>query len=74
MRKTMKTLHEVNQEGIHVLMENLGPADAVRFLRQYDRGYGDYTAERQKLLGRFTREQILQEIRILKGDRRNRVA
>lgn len=74
MNKTMKTLHEVNQEGIQVLMNNLGPADAVRFLRQYDRGYGDYTAERRKLLGRYTRNQILREIRAAKGPRRKRVA
>ena len=26
-------------------MKSLGPADAIRFLQQFDPGYGDYTAE-----------------------------
>jgi predicted transcriptional regulator len=74
MNRETKTLHEVKQEGIRVLMKNLGPADAIRFLRQYDRGYGDYTAERHKLLGHLTREQILREIRGLKRFSRSRLA
>ena len=70
----MKTLHEVKQEGIRILMKSLGPADAIRFLQQYDRGYGDYTAERHKLLANLTRGQILQEIRVLKRSAKRRVA
>lgn len=74
MNKATKTLHEVKQEGIQVLMDNLGPADAIRFLHQFDRGYGDYTAERRRLLGSLTREQILREIRAMKRSSQKRVA
>jgi hypothetical protein len=74
MNKATRTLHEVKQEGIQVLMDNLGPADAIRFLHQFDRGYGDYTAERPKLLRHVTREQILREIRVMKRSSHKHVA
>jgi len=43
--ENIQKLNQVNQEGIRVLMKSLGPADAIRFLQQFDPGYGDYTAE-----------------------------
>ena len=30
-----KTLHQVQQEGLDVLVEKLGPDDAIRFLQIY---------------------------------------
>jgi len=46
-----RTLNEVRELGLAVLAKALGPADTVRFLQQYDRGHGDYSAERERLLG-----------------------
>lgn len=41
---------ELRNRGFRALAEALGWANAVRFLRQYDPGAGDYTEERRTLL------------------------
>ncbi len=38
---------EVRMVGMKALKEALGPVGMVRFMQQYDLGYGDYTKERQ---------------------------
>ena len=38
---------EVRTIGIQALREALGPVGAVRFMQQYDMGYGDYTKEKK---------------------------
>ncbi len=38
---------EVRTIGILALREALGPVGAVRFMQQYDMGYGDYTKEKK---------------------------
>ncbi|MCD7732921.1 MAG: hypothetical protein LUH56_05720 [Oscillospiraceae bacterium] len=38
---------EIQIVGMNALKEALGPVGAVRFIRQYNPGYGDYTSERQ---------------------------
>ena len=45
-----KTLHQVWQEGLDVLVEKLGPDDAIRFLQIYETGSGDWTVDRKKIL------------------------
>lgn len=41
---------ELRRRGFQALTEALGWANAVRFLRQYDPGSGNYTDERQEFL------------------------
>ena len=45
-----KTLHQIQQEGLDVLVEKLGPDDAIRFLQIYGTGSGDWTKDRKKIL------------------------
>ena len=45
-----KTLHQVQQEGLDVLVEKFGPDDAIRFLQIYETGSGDWTKDRKKIL------------------------
>ncbi len=59
----MKTLSMVREEGINVLNDKLGPVDAIRFLRQYDNGHGDYTQQRGKLLGSPSVEELFKACR-----------
>ncbi|MCD7784211.1 MAG: hypothetical protein LUH18_01295 [Oscillospiraceae bacterium] len=40
---------EIQIIGMNALKEALGPIGTVRFLRQYNPGYGDYTSERQAM-------------------------
>jgi hypothetical protein len=58
----MKTLNQIREEGITVLTESLGSVDAIRFLQQFDAGHGDYTAERQRILGNPTVDNVLKKI------------
>jgi len=45
-----KTLHQIQQEGLDVLVEKLGPDDAIRFFQIYETGSGDWTKDRKKIL------------------------
>ena len=47
---TTKTLSRIQQEGMQALINTLGPVDAIRFIKIFDSGYGDYTAERKNWL------------------------
>jgi hypothetical protein len=39
----------IREKGFAALTRELGSADTVRFLRQFDGGYGDYTRDRDSL-------------------------
>jgi hypothetical protein len=51
------------------LAEALGWANAVRFLRQYDPGAGNYTEERRLLLPDWDASTLLQKAKELPGSR-----
>lgn len=38
---------EIRTVGLQALRDALGPVGMVRFIQQYDMGYGDYTKEKQ---------------------------
>jgi len=42
----MRTLEEIRRKGLDALDRELGRADAIRFLQQFDGGSGDYSKER----------------------------
>ena len=58
-----RTAVEVNAAGINALIDALGVADAARFLQQYGPGLGDYTAERDALIGEMTADEALALVR-----------
>ena len=53
-----KTIAQIQSEGYDALVNALGPEDAVRFIRSFDPGSGDYTKERKKNLKNKTVQQI----------------
>jgi hypothetical protein len=57
-----KTIAQIQSEGYDALVNALGPEDAVRFIRSFDPGSGDYTQERKKYLKKKTVKQIGKEI------------
>lgn len=57
-----KTIAQIQSEGYDALVNALGPEDAVRFIRSFDPGSGDYTRERKKFLKKKTVKQIGKEI------------
>ena len=56
------TLPELRQAGIEALVKALGPVGMARFLQQFDPGQGDYTAERDRVLGDPTVDELVDEI------------
>ena len=52
--------------GIEALTKELGPIGMVYFIQQFDRGEGDYTAGREKLLSGITMEEALHELETLR--------
>ena len=59
----MRLLIEINQQAIHLLYKELGVVDAVRFLKQFTQGYGNYTEEREVLFGKKSLDEIVSEIK-----------
>lgn len=60
---TTMTLEQVRLTGLKALSQELGPVGLVRFLQQFETGYGDYTAERHLWLGQDTVQDLVQEIK-----------
>lgn len=58
----VKPLIEVNQQAIRLLYKELGVVDAVRFLKQFTQGYGDYTQEREQIFANKSLDDIVGEI------------
>jgi len=58
-RGRMRSTEEIRNLGIEASAEALGPVDAVRFLQSFDLGRGDYTKERDQVLGLELDEIVL---------------
>ncbi len=56
------TLYEIRTIGFEALLRELGPADAIRFILQYEKGHGDYTRDRKEILPKKSVREIGQQI------------
>jgi hypothetical protein len=56
------TLEEIRIRGLEALSQNLGVVGLIRFIQQFETGYGDYTAERERWLNERTVQELAQEI------------
>ena len=55
----------VRKAGLSALRKELGVVGTTYFIRQYNAGRGDYTAERDELLKDITMDEALKGIRAL---------
>ena len=53
---------ELRRAGIDALVRALGPVGMARFLQQFDPGHGDYTADRDRILGNPTVDNLMDEL------------
>jgi hypothetical protein len=58
----MMTLEQIRMTGLKALSRELGPVGLVRFLQQFETGYGDYTSERHAWLSKHSVREISEEI------------
>ena len=66
---TTMSLDEIDEAGLEALYRELGPAGMVRFIHQFDKGSGDYTAERARLQAGTTIEDVMAAIRKVRAER-----
>jgi hypothetical protein len=66
-------LSKIREQGFRLLVEGLGAVGAVNFLRQFEDGSGDYTAERGEMHGETTIEEIAGRIQKRKEQQLDRV-
>lgn len=62
MNPATMTLEQVRVIGLQALSRDLGPVGLIRFLQQYETGYGNYTAERHRWLGERTVQDVAQAV------------
>ena len=55
-------LSDIRRRGMEALTRELGAVATVRFLRQFENGYGDYTEERETLLKDISIDDIVASI------------
>ena len=60
--KSLETAEEVRRAGWQALVTSLGPANATRFILQYERGYGDYVQLKDRIHGDATVEELYRKI------------
>ncbi len=63
MKIDTKPLTEINQLATHILCREMGIVDTIRFINQFNTGYGDYTKEREKLFSDLSLKEIVSEIK-----------
>ncbi len=63
------TLEQIRERGLRALANELGPAGMIRFLQQFERGHGDYTADRYQWLGEKSVAEIANELQQNRGKR-----
>jgi len=57
-----KTDYEIQQTAFTVLHKQLGISNLIRFMQQYDKGYGNYTVDRDQWQKDYTVNSLFTEI------------
>lgn len=60
--ETCLTQQEIRLTGIDILGRHMGLTGMIRFLQQAETGYGDYTKDRDRLLGDPSLEELVSDI------------
>jgi len=68
---TVQTMNsnQIRQAGLKALLEALGPVGMIRFLQQFETGYGDYTKDRAAWLDKMDVRQIAKEIKLRRKEK-----
>ncbi len=57
-----KTDYEIQKTAFDVLRKQLGVSNLIRFMQQYDKGYGNYTFDRDEWQNNYTVDSLFAEI------------
>jgi hypothetical protein len=64
--KSYPTEHEIQQQAFQALQHSLGIVGLIRFMQQYDKGYGNYTLDRQEWQKDYSVDSLFDEIKASK--------
>jgi hypothetical protein len=67
MSTAIRPITEITHEAITLLTREMGVADTLRFLNQFNTGMGNYTEERDALIGDLTLDEIFARGRRLRS-------
>jgi len=68
MQPEFKTPNELNNEAMKILYEKLGAVNTIRFINQFNSGFGDYTAERENIYKEKSVDELVAEIKHLRKE------
>ncbi len=57
-----KTDYEIQETAFELLNKQLGITNLIRFMQQYDKGYGNYTKDRDHWQKDYTIDSLFDEI------------
>jgi len=63
-----RNISVIRKMGIEALSKALGPVGMAYFIQQFDRGEGDYTAERKALFADVTMEDLMGELNTMRSE------
>ena len=63
MTTSTVTVAEITTTAITLLCRQIGPVNTARFLNQFTIGHGNYTEERDEMLGDATVDELVAEIK-----------
>jgi hypothetical protein len=63
MNVAVRSISEITHQAMALLTRELGFADTLRFLRQFNTGMGNYTEERDAMFGDLTPDEFFAEAR-----------
>jgi hypothetical protein len=66
MKTTTRPISEINRQATHILFNELGVVETIRFLNQFSVGQGDYTKDRSKWLDNITMDDAIAQIKSCK--------
>jgi hypothetical protein len=67
MKAASMPIAEVTATAIALLCKEIGVVNTARFINHFSNGYGNYTAERDDLLGNPTVGELVKEIEARRG-------
>ena len=59
---------QLYRQGFSILCDQLGIANALRFIALFDRGRGDYMRERKKLLKGLTMDKLVHLTKLMEKE------
>ena len=63
MRANYKTESEIQQLGIEAIRKGIGVVGLIRFMQQFDKGYGDYVKDRQYWQKDYTVDTLVEAMK-----------